>query len=189
MFSHFTKMAFKAFFRFKLHSIISLLSLVFGFICFIAASLLSNYVQSFDQHFPNADKTYNVIQKYTTPDVGVSPIMPHPAARFLRAAFPEIPHIVRTTPGSPTDVTIDGQTGSLLVRYVETGFFDIFPLPMLNGIGQGTNLPPNSAVITEDAALRQFGTTDVVGRRLILNNQSDIAIVGPPAGADAGGDP
>ena len=64
MFEHYTKMAFKAFIRFKLHSIISLASLVFGFVCFIAASLLSNYTQSFDQHFPNADKTYNIIQNY-----------------------------------------------------------------------------------------------------------------------------
>ena len=39
MIAHFTKMAFKALFRFKLHSIISMLSLCIGFLCFISAIL------------------------------------------------------------------------------------------------------------------------------------------------------
>ncbi|GJM14530.1 MAG: ABC transporter permease [Pseudohongiella sp.] len=49
---------------------------------------------------------------------------------------------------------------------------------MISGLGQGEDLPPNSAIISEDAALRTFGTVDVLGRRMLLNNRVDIAIVG-----------
>jgi putative ABC transport system permease protein len=179
MIAHFFKMALKALLRFKLHSIISLLSLVFGFLCFISAVLLSNYTQSFDQHFPNAGKIYNVIMRNTGSLGGPDkfPIINQPASRYMRTYFPEIPNIVRaSTGGGSNDVLVDGRALTLFTRYVEPRFFDIFPVPTQLGLATGAELPPNSALITEEAALRVFGRTDVVGERLLLNNRSDIVI-------------
>jgi putative ABC transport system permease protein len=179
MISHFIKMALKAWLKFKLHSVISLLSLVFGFLCFISAVLLSNYTQSFDQHYPNADKIYNVVMRNTGPAGGPDnfPIINEPAARYLRAAFPEIPNIVRASSGAQGDVTVDGQALTLATRYVESRFFDIFPLQTLHGLAPGEALPPNSVMITEAAAIKIFGRADVVGERLLINNRSDVSIV------------
>lgn len=183
MISHFTRMALKAGLKFKLHSAISLLSLVFGFICFISAVMLSNYTDSFDQHFPNAGKIYSVIMTNTSgagPDE--FPIVAQPTAKYLRAAFPDIPNIVRATPGGDSsDVTIDGNPEKLSTRYVESNFFKIFEMETIHGLETGAELPPNSAVITESAALRIWGKTDVVGERVYLNNRDDIAIVGVTA--------
>ncbi len=183
MIAHFTKMALKALLRFKLHSIISMLSLVFGFLCFISAVLLSNYTQSFDQHFPNAGKIYNVIMRNSGsggPDK--FPIINEPASRYLRTYFPEIPNIVRaSTGGGSNDVLVDGRALTLFTRYVEPRFFDIFPIPTQHGLATGAELPPNSALMTQEAALRVFGRTDVVGERLLLNNRTDIVIAGVTA--------
>lgn len=179
MIAHFTKMAVKALLRFKLHSVISLLSLVFGFLCFISAVLLSNYTQSFDQHFPNADRIYNIIVRTEGAQAGPDkfPIVNEPAAKFLRTYFPEIPNIARAAAGgNNTDVLVNGQALSLFTRYVEPRFFDIFPIETQHGLAAGEELPPNSVMITEDAALRVFGRTDVVGERLLLNNRSDVVI-------------
>lgn len=176
-------MALKALLRFKLHSVISLLSLVFGFLCFISAVLLSNYTQSFDQHFPNAGKIYNVIQRNTGVGGGPDrfPIINEPASRYLRTAFPEIPNIARASTGFTNDVTVDGQALTMYIRYVEPRFFDIFPLKTIHGLAQGEELPPNSGLITESAAIRIFGRTDVVGERMLLNNHSDVIIAGVAA--------
>jgi len=184
MIAHFFKMALKALLRFKLHSTISLLSLVFGFLCFISAVLLSNYTQSFDQHFPNAGKIYNVIMRNSGGVGGPDkfPIINEPAARYLRTYFPEIPNITRaSTGGGSGDVIVDGQALTLFVRYVGPRFFDIFPIPTQHGMATGGELPPNSALITEEAAIRIFGRTDVVGERMLLNNRSDIVIAGVAA--------
>ncbi|GJM13854.1 MAG: ABC transporter permease [Pseudohongiella sp.] len=183
MISHFTKMALKALLRFKLHSIISLVSLVFGFLCFISAVLLSNYTQSFDQHFPNAGKIYNVIMRNTGVGGGPDkfPIINEPASRYLRSSFPEIPNIARASTGFSNDVTVDGQALTMYARYVEPRFFDIFPLETIHGLAAGEELPPNSALITESAAIRVFGRTDVVGERMLLNNYSDVVIAGVAA--------
>ncbi|MFT4816258.1 MAG: putative ABC transport system permease protein [Pseudohongiellaceae bacterium] len=184
MIAHFFKMALKALLRFKLHSTISLLSLLFGFLCFISAVLLSNYTQSFDQHFPNAGKIYNVIMRNTGALGGPDkfPIINEPASRYMRTYFPEIPNIVRaSTGGGSNDVVVDGRAITLFTRYVEPRFFDIFPVPTQHGLATGAELPPNSALITEEAAIRVFGRTDVVGERLLLNNRSDIVIAGVAA--------
>lgn len=184
MIPHFTKMALKALLKFKLHSTISLISLVFGFLCFISAVLLSNYTQSFDQHYPNSEKIYNIIQRTQGAQAGPDkfPIVNEPAAKFLRTYFPEIPNITRAAAGgSSSDVVVDGQAVTLFTRYVGTRFFDIFPIVTQHGLATGEELPPNSALITEDAALRVFGRTDVVGERLLLNNRSDVVIVGVAA--------
>lgn len=180
MFAHFTRMAFKALLKFKMHSLISLLSLSFGFVCFISAILLSNYTDSYDQEFPNAQRIYYLVQKDITGQAGLGnlPIVNEPAAKYLRIAFPEIPNIVGATPSNSDDVTVGNESFSLDTRYVEERFFDIFPLPMLSGLEQGQDIPPNSAIITAAAAERVFGTTAVVGERLLLNNRDDLVIAG-----------
>lgn len=180
MIAHFTKMAFKALFRFKMHTVISLLSLVIGFSCFVSALVLSNYSQSFDRAFPNADRIFNVMirAKADSPLPDRFPIVNEPTARYMRAAFPEIPNIVMASSGFPQSVEVNGQSMALDVKYVEDRFFDIFPLETLHGLATGENLPPNSVMITERGAEKLFGRTDVVGERLLVENEFDVVIAG-----------
>ena len=143
MLTHFTKMALNALLRFKLHATINFLSLAFGFICFITALLLSNYLDSYDQQWPNADNIYNVVIRNTGEATGPDefPIVNEPAARYLRTYFPDIPNIVKASIGDLDDVTIDGQAHTVTSRYIEERFFDIFPMEMLYGLGAGQALP------------------------------------------------
>ncbi|MDA1369315.1 MAG: ABC transporter permease [Proteobacteria bacterium] len=178
MVGHFTRMALKALLRFKLHSVVSLLSLGFGFICFVTAVLLSNYMDSYDRHFPNADRIFNLVIRNTGEAIGPDnfPIVNEPAARYLRSYFPDIPNIVRASTGDLDDISIDGQAHSVTSRYVEERFFDIFPVETLYGLEPGEALPPNSVMITEEAASRLYGRLDVVGERLLIDNEFDVAI-------------
>ncbi len=180
MLTHWTKMAFKALFRFKLHTAISLLSLVIGFTCFVSALVLSNYSQSFDRAFPNADRIYNIMIRSIgdSPMPDRFPIVNEPTARYLRSAFPEIPNIAKATPGFPQTVSIDGQAMALDAKFVEPRFFDIFPLETIAGIGAGEPLPPNSVLLSETGAMKLFGRTDVVGERLLVDNRWDVAVAG-----------
>lgn len=178
MFAHYTKMALKAFTRFKLHSFISLSSLIIGFMCFISAILLSNYADSFDKGFDNSDKIFNLMirSKGNSPLPDRFPIVNQPAARYLRTAFPDIPNIARASSGFPQAVTYNGQSVTLDTKYIEPRFFDIFPLETIYGIAQGEDLPPNTAALTEEGAQLIFGRTDVVGERLIVENEHDVTV-------------
>ena len=181
MFAHYTKMALKALFRFKLHSAISLASLSIGLLCFTSAILLSNFADSFDRGFPNSDRIFNVMIRSVgdSPLPDRFPIINEPTARYMRTHFPDIPNIARASSGgAPLTVTYEGQSLTLDTRYVEPRFFDIFPLQTIAGIGVGEELPPNSALITEEGAMRIFGRTDVVGERIFVENEFDVAIAG-----------
>mgnify|MGYP000061865521 CR=1 FL=1 len=142
MFTHYTKMALKALLRFRLHSTISLLSLVVGFSCFISAVMLSNYSDSFDQGFENSDRIYNLMIRSIGdgPLPDRFPIVNEPAARYLRTTFPEIPNIVRASSGFPQAITYEGQSSTLDTKYIEERFFDIFPLETIHGIDTGEQL-------------------------------------------------
>ncbi|MBT3530348.1 MAG: FtsX-like permease family protein [Gammaproteobacteria bacterium] len=181
MIGHFTKMAVKALLKFKLHSIINLFSLSFGFICFIVAFLLSDYLDSFDQQFPNADRIYNVVIRNVgneTAGPDNFPIVNEPASKYLRSYFPEIPNIVRASNGDLESISIDGVAHSVTSRYVEDRFFDIFPVETLHGLAAGEPMPPNSTMLMEESALQLFGRTDVIGERIIVDNRTDVAVVG-----------
>jgi len=180
MFTHYTKMALKALLRFRLHSTISLLSLVVGFSCFISAVMLSNYSDSFDQGFENSDRIYNLMIRSIGdgPLPDRFPIVNEPAARYLRTTFPEIPNIVRASSGFPQAITYEGQSSTLDTKYIEERFFDIFPLETIHGIDTGEQLPPNSAMLTEEGAMLIFGRTDVVGERILVENKHDVVIAG-----------
>jgi len=180
MIAHWTRMALKALLRFKLHTTISLLSLVIGFSCFVSALLLSNYSQSFDQAFPNSGRIYNIIIRAVgdSPVPDRFPIVNEPTARYLRAAFPEIPNIVKASPGFPQSITLDGRSMALNGKFVEDRFFDIFPVPMLHGMQAGEDLPPNSVMLTEAGARKLFGRTDVVGERFMIENRWDVVVAG-----------
>ena len=189
MIAHYTKMAMKALVRFKLHSTISLLSLVIGFTCFISAVVLSNYADSFDKGFPNSDRIYNLITRSIGggPVPDRFPIVNQPAAKYLRTAFPEIPNIARVSSGFPQAVSYDGQSFTLDTKFVEDRFFDIFPLETVYGIEQGQDLPPNSAMLTEDGAMMIFGRTDVIGERFIVENEYDVVVAGVATTKPQGG--
>lgn len=178
MIAHYTKMALKALMRFKMHSVISLTSLTIGFGCFLSAILLSNYADGFDRGFENSDRIFNLMIRSVgdSPLPDRFPIVNQPAARYLRTAFPDIPNIVRATSGFPQAVNYNGQSTTLDTKYVEPRFFDIFPLETVYGLAPGEDLPPNSAMLTEEGAMLIFGRTDVVGERFIVENEHDVVV-------------
>lgn len=180
MLAHWTKMACKALFRFKLHTAISMLSLVIGFTCFVSALVISNYSQSFDRDFPNADRIFSIMIRSVgdSPMPDRFPIVNEPTARYLRSAFPEFPNIAQATPGFPQTISVDGRSMALDSKFVEERFFDIFPLETLYGIAAGEQLPPNSVMISETGAMKLFGRKDVVGERLLIDNRWDVVIAG-----------
>ncbi|MFK7863747.1 MAG: FtsX-like permease family protein [Pseudohongiellaceae bacterium] len=180
MIMHYTRMAFKAMTRFKFHTFIGQASLVIGFLCFLAALLVSSYSGSFDRHHPNADNIYNLMIRSIgdSPFPDRFPIVNSPAAKYLRAAFPELENVAKASTSSPTLVTGKGVTLTLDTVYVEEPFFRIFPLPMLAGLNDGDSLPPNSVILTEVGANKLFGTTDVIGEALEIDNRFNVTVAG-----------
>ena len=54
---------------------------------------------------------------------------------------------------------------------VDSNFFSAFSFPLLQGNPKNSLMQPNSVVITEEMAKKQFGTTDALGKTMLLKDR------------------
>ena len=95
----------------------------------------------------------------------------------LKRTFPEIREYVRTTKYTRTVTIGDKSFKEPDFLYADTAFFSVFSFPLLSGDPHGlTN--PRQMMITRSAALKYFGTTDVIGKVLRIDYTTDYAIAG-----------
>lgn len=111
-----------------------------------------------------------------------------------------MPTIAENIPGIETFVRISKSPRTLLSEkegkqslieedflFVDADFFKVFNFEILNGDPDGLISDPSSVVITESAALRHFGQTDVVGKTIRSNYEDDApkkisAVMADPPG-------
>ncbi len=62
------------------------------------------------------------------------------------------------------------------VFFASKSFFNIFTYPLIAGDKNTALQEPNTAALSETTARRIFGTTDIIGKRLELNRNSNYAI-------------
>lgn len=179
MIAYYLKTALKTFGKYRMHSLISLVSLTAGFCCFIAASVTVNYYRSWDTHFPDAERIYSVNGSTPQPRTDGMPGVPKRLAPYLESQFPEIEHISVETLGTrELAVTTIEATENLRIKFIGGDFLHLFPLALVEPGGVATQLPPNTVLIDEAVALARFGTTDVVGRRLVVARKVELTVHG-----------
>jgi putative ABC transport system permease protein len=114
-------------------------------------------------------RLYQVQTKFNLPG---QPAVRNQASPFivyeqLPAGFPQIEAVTSLAPGK-TVTERDGQPKFIDSATVDPNFFTVLGLPFAQG-SAATALPDtNSIVLTESEAVRQFGTTDALGKQLSL---------------------
>ena len=126
MFLHYLKIAFRNLWKYKLQSIISIIGLAVGFVCFAFSALWIRYEMSYDGFHPKADRIYRVnmaLFKWDTVESGNSDVLqestPYSLVNWLKSNFPEIEEAcaVRITNPEP-----------LKLLYLDKNFCKIFDL-------------------------------------------------------------
>jgi putative ABC transport system permease protein len=121
---------------------------------------------SFDRFNEKADRIVRVIfvgsvqgEKMKEPHV-----MP-PVAQTLKKDFPEVEDATRLrNAGSPL-VTYEGKTfREDGFAYVDSNFFDVFTLPIIEGNPKTALSQPQSVVITKETAKKYFGNENPLGK-------------------------
>lgn len=64
------------------------------------------------------------------------------------------------------------------VAYADQGYMQMFAFDLLQNNGRGLMTEPFTVVISNKTALKYFGTAEVLGKTLRLDNRSDLRIVG-----------
>ncbi len=159
-------------------SLINILGLAVGLSCVILISLLIIYETSFDQFFPNKDRTYRVLTqiKRNTGTITIAPVM----LPFAPAAKDDIPEIEKAVRISEKQILSSYKDKSFYegALYVDKDFFNVFPFPFIEGNPSTALVEPNTIVITGDVAEKYFGKKDPLGKFLNINHGNLYKITG-----------
>ncbi|MDR6737856.1 ABC transporter permease [Sphingobacterium sp. 2149] len=157
-------------------SLINITGLAMGIATCLLISLYVSDEFSFDRFNVHADRIVRVVFRGTVKGgtINEAHVMP-PVASTMKAELPEVEETTRLRiGGSPLFVVNNKVFHEEKMAFVDASFFRIFTLPFIKGNLSTAISSPNSAVISESTALKYFGTNDVVGRDLIIKDNTNI---------------
>jgi putative ABC transport system permease protein len=148
--------------------------LSFGLAGAILLTVFIQYEISFDKHFKNSERIYRLNSVWT--DQGESLVLPI----NLRTTYTDIPSKVAGVEkaiqvyqgGRPEIQHGEDRFNDIRLLYSDPGFFELFDLELINGSVENALSGVNVVVITEDMANRIFGTDDVIGESIEMQEQS-----------------
>src|SRR5262249_839601 len=133
--------------------------------CVIFVLLFIRDELSYDKWIPGTQNLYRLELSVYVP--GREPlamaVVPFAMPAAMRDEIPEVTRMTRVTPGGITLMVGDRQFLEH-VTSVDPEFFQIVKLPLTQGDPSRVFRDPQSLVLSESAARKYFGTTDVVGK-------------------------
>lgn len=185
MLRNYITIAYRNLMKNKFYSALNIFGLTLGLTCSL---LIFSYVAnelSFDKFHSNAENTYRVIEKVTGEDGAVqehSSSVPWPVGPTLQSDHPDaiVTRMYKAWQKEPLMSYVD-KTKKFYEKeifFVDTSFFKTFSFDLIRGDQLTALKQPQSVVITESTANRYFGSIDVLGQTLILENSLELTVTG-----------
>ena len=158
----------------KTFSLINIAGLSIGLACTMLILLYVKDEISFDKFHTNVNTIYRIVSKSKHGNVDY---------KNSHTGFLQGPQFAKNVPGIESFVRIqsgaeDIKTGTEIqsqeLLRVDPGFFSVFSFPLLNGNAATCLSEPNSIVMSEDFAKKHFGTSDAVGKIVMLKDENQF---------------
>ena len=176
--------AWRNFYKGGTASLINIIGLTTGMICFIIISFYVKNELGFDSYHKDASRTYRVVKDFVNEGASVPDATTPPALSYaLRTELPEVKAVTRIFPAWGRKYLIQYKDKSFfetnLLR-IDSSFFNVFDFQFVHGNGAATFKSPLSIVLTETSAKKYFGNTDPIGQtvRINVNNGQDYLVTG-----------
>ena len=179
MIKNYFKIAWRNMKRNKVYSGINIFGLAIG----IAACLLILQYVAFQLNYENfqvkKDRIYRVQQdRYDNGKLSTQwAAGAYGVGNAFKDAIPEIEDYVKVVGNGKVTAEVKNQPLKIeKVFFASKSFFNIFTYPLIAGDKNTALQEQNTAALSETTARRIFGTTDIIGKRLELNRNSNYAI-------------
>jgi putative ABC transport system permease protein len=180
MIKNFIKITLRNILKHRGYSFINITGLAIGMACCLLITLWVLDELSYDRFHENAPYLYRVEenQHYSGRLFHVN-VTPYPIAPAMIEEFPEIQDASRYV-----------RSGGRLFRYGEKFFFEdhvgavdpsfltMFTYPLVKGNKESALKSPDSILISQDTAVKYFGSEDPLGKIINIDNKYDFKVTG-----------
>ena len=175
MLSSYFKMSWRLLARSKVSSILTISGLALGLAASIIIFLIVRNELSFDKHYRKYNRTYRV----TVKGHDYNPSVSFAVAPAFSMDFPEAESVSQYLYQQEGMVKVGSDRfNEKGYAYADENFTKIFDFNWLSGNPVTALRRPNSVVLTESYAYKYFGTTDVLGKIIRLDNKTDLNVTG-----------
>ena len=168
MFTHYLKIAFRNLRKYKMQTIISIIGLAVGFVCFALSALWLRYERSFDTFHSNAEHIFIVTNHDAvgSSDRFSRTLVPDWLLTYLPEKFPEIQRTAAASIpwGRGTRITVNNVEVPVNMLTVDESFFEMFGVRILQGSIQFYMPDTRYAAITVPKARQLFGNESPIGK-------------------------
>ena len=177
MLKNYIKIALRNIIRNRIFSFINIVGLAIGLAVSFCIIIYITHELSYDKHLENYDNIYRVDSHLDKREWRL-PMTSLPLAVEAKNKIPGIKSFVRLRKGY--DVTLKLDNNEFVFKdayYSDPGLFNIFTFVFTHGSKEQALVDPNSIVLTEEAAIKCFGRTNVVGETIEVSEDTASAIV------------
>lgn len=131
---------------------------------------------SYDRYNERADQIVNVVfkAKINGEEIKEGAVMA-PVGRTLKQEFPEVLDATRIRNIGMPKISVDNRSyREDRFAYVDSNFFNVFTLPIIEGDKNNPLQEPNTVVITKTQALKFFGASNPIGKLFYLEGQEAL---------------
>jgi putative ABC transport system permease protein len=169
MFGNYLTTALRNIVRHKLYSFINIAGLAVGLACVIFIMLFVRDELSFDKWVPDSGNLYRM---------DVDSLLPGRLEHFAMAPFvlgdfmkDHLPEVTAMTRALSVNLTVQVGDRQFLdnIEEVDPDFFNVIKLPLVAGDTGQVLRHPESIVLSEKLARKYFGTTNAVGRQVVIS--------------------
>lgn len=170
--------------RDKRYALINIFGIAIGITSFLIVFFYIQAERSFDQHHPEKDRIFRVVQNYTGESGEKVPLAYsfNPLSRTLEDHFPEVEKTTRIFSVSGSHGESGGQFTNLETqdRYIENDlyfadstFFDLFSYPFIEGRPEQALEAPFSIILKAATAKKYFKDEPALGKVLEFRDDED----------------
>ncbi|WP_128546999.1 ABC transporter permease [Larkinella soli] len=174
MFQNYFKIAWRNLVRNRAFSAINIAGLALGLATCLLISLFVLDELSFDRFHQKADRIVRVVFRGTMQggQINEAHVMP-PVARTLKTDYPEVEEATRIRNGGSPRILVGNQVFfEESMAFVDSNFFRVFSLPLIQGDPATVLSRPNTVVLTQAAARKYFGAANPIGKVFTVKDRN-----------------
>ena len=166
MITHYLKVAFRNLLKYKTQTVISVMGLAVGFVCFALSGLWIEHESTFDNYRRDVERLYMVRTNDGFNEGGIEIRVNYPFGKFLMDNYPEVEeaapfHI------SNERIEVNGMHEEVQFSSAEPEWMDMMDIRIVEGNRNFMDPKSNAEVaITRELAKKWFGTESPLGKEI-----------------------